>query len=393
MLKEQIDAVFPGKDKKDLKDKVYDALFEPNLTLDEPIYKYLKESIIDISVLLKALEGITLEIDLKERIKRLFYVDHDLYLPNELGKIFVNSEKIALFIGAGVSKLLKVPLWDELANIAIDCLREGGYINYLEKQKLLMETSPKQKLTIFHDMLHDKSKLQKFYSDRLCGEGAGVENNPYDKLIELDSLLGYRGLKITTNLDNEWEKAWKGYKNISRPSSDAPAIANPAASAFPDYEIKYDKLSGATELNQKYLYKIHGTVEDISSAIITTRQYIEAYSRAGGLHAFLTKVFEEYTVLFVGSGIQEFELLEHCFEKKQKKHYALVGAFTGEEHLFRVKKKYYETLNIHPLLFYRDYDDYDRLLLVLDTWNKEIKSRRTTQYYDEQKVLDGVING
>jgi hypothetical protein len=386
--KEYFNAIFSEKGMEDLKSKIYEAIFEPNLSLDEPVFLFLKEDIIEMSRIETILQPLNISKDIIERIKQLFIADHDLILPNSLRKAFIESEKLAIFIGAGVSKLLGIPLWEELADNAIEYIREEGYINYLEKGRLQKDFSSKQRLTLCHEIMEKHGKLKEFYSENMALKADKKKEeceNPYEKLIELDE-LGANILKITTNIDECWETTKRNWEERNVMKGEAERVEN-----IPAWEVMHNGFSSTTPLDRKCLYKIHGTINDIERAVITTRQYVDAYRNKNGLQGFLENVFKEYTVIFIGSGMQEFEILEHCLKEKHKEHYALVGMFTGEEHLFRVKKKYFEELKIQPIPYYRDYDDYHRIILILDAWIQEIRSLRSIEYLDNQKILDEVL--
>jgi hypothetical protein len=57
-------------------------------------------------------------------IVNTFFVNDDLVIPRELKEIFFSNMKLAIFVGAGTSKLLGIPLWGDLANEVIDYLQK-----------------------------------------------------------------------------------------------------------------------------------------------------------------------------------------------------------------------------------------------------------------------------
>ncbi len=96
----------------------------------------LRENIRTLDKLEKAITSIISNKDAVESVKSIFFINDDLFIPPEIKRIFSDNTKIAFFVGAGVSKLLKIPLWEELADRAIEYLGDNHYINYGEWSKL-----------------------------------------------------------------------------------------------------------------------------------------------------------------------------------------------------------------------------------------------------------------
>ena len=63
-------------------------------------------------------------------------VDDDLPIPRELRFKFLNNENIAVFVGAGASRIMGYPSWDVLANRSIEYLLRQEYINYFDKSRI-----------------------------------------------------------------------------------------------------------------------------------------------------------------------------------------------------------------------------------------------------------------
>jgi hypothetical protein len=81
------------------------------------------------------------------------------------------------------------------------------------------------------------------------------------------------------------------------------------------------------------LYKIHGCVSDEKSLIFTKNKYIEAYASQVFID-FIDNIFANYTVLFVGYGLNEFELLDRIIKSigpvNEPQHFFLNGYFQGD---------------------------------------------------------------
>lgn len=115
--------------------------------------------------------------------------------------------------------------------------------------------------------------------------------------------------------------------------------------------------------------------------IITTQDYTGHYANdrsKGGADkenlvlTFLNALFQERkSVLFIGYGLDELEILEYVIGKarlrqpessKQIRHYILQGFFGHEEELRRTLEQYYLENGIRLIPFSRDERDWDQLI-------------------------------
>lgn len=357
-------------------------------------YLLLKSNIKTINDLEKRIRTVVGDINVIERIKKRFIVDEDLHLPYDLrNDLLESNSKIGLFIGAGVSKLLDIPLWEELASKAIEYLREKGDINFDEEIRIKNEKwTPKQILSIFHRRINDKAEIEKFYRDKLKGK-RNKYGNPYELLYELEKVLARPLLKITTNLDLEWEEVLK-----QKMKEEEKNFYEDGSTKKPSFAIYTNTQTGNftkhQEIREDVLYQIHGNINNLDEAIITISDYVEKYRDDNGLKGFLAEVFRNYTMIFIGSGLQEFEILEHVLKSAAREHYALVGTYWGDKNLFRVKKEYFSDLRIKVIPYYLDFHSYNRLIFVLQKWIEEIRADRAKRlnYYENIKLIDEVLN-
>jgi hypothetical protein len=330
-------------------------------------------------------------------IVNYFAVQDDLMIPTDLKDALLYKKNIAFFIGAGVSKLLDIPLWNELADRAIIYMREKNYLNYSEALKLQNDKyQPKQIMSIFHSIINDRGEIETFYNENLKKTENG-KDNPYEKLFNLEMALQKPIIKITTNIDREWE-------TVLMEKADKQKIEKILAERQKDiggqtkkYWFEYEKPQHSgfirnQEINGSILYQIHGSLNKIDDAVITTSQYVKEYRDYNGLKGFLERVFKEYTVIFIGSSVQEFEILEHCLEHSSPSgHYSLIGTQIEEKNLFRIRKLYLSKIKIKAIPYYLDFQWYGRLLHVLDAWVKEIQDSKSRSFYDNVRLLDEVL--
>jgi hypothetical protein len=117
-------------------------------------------------------------------------------LPIEI-KNAVNNSNLAVFIGAGVSRLIGCKGWDELAKTLVErCFTEfkpdnTRLVSYKEKEFLLLENNPKKVITICQDILETNQK-ENVYIDEL--QNALMFKNPPSELNIYNEIYKLRGL-------------------------------------------------------------------------------------------------------------------------------------------------------------------------------------------------------
>ncbi len=364
-------------------DNVVYSLFENPVDLSKQYI--VKDELSDLEKLKEKLDAILSDNDLIGAINSLFLVQDDLELPIDIKRLILGNEKIGVLVGAGVSKLIGFPLWYELGDNAIKYLYEKNRINYFEYQTIQREIiDPKQKITIFDGLIPRKTgEAKEFYEKYFNKSEANNSQNPYDLLVKID------WIKLTSNIDKEFYKALNSYYNLLNQSQEdlkvdqikerkkAKIASNNFDSANMDYET---------------IYHIHGFMDQLDQTILTTKDYLEAYyNETGRLKEFLQNIFNEYTIIFIGYGLEEFSILEHII-RGSKEHHVLLGAYLNEMNLFKLKKDYFKTINISPVSYYLDFTGYNRLYHVLNAWIQQINEERNKEYYENVSKIDEVID-
>ena len=129
---------------------------------------------------------------------------------------------------------------------------------------------------------------------------------------------------------------------------------------------------------------LHGSLLDSEGMVLTTQDYVRHYAndRISGdpvlenrVLTFLENLFKQKTVLFIGYGLEELEILEYVILKARRirasdqieaKHFLLQGFFSHEKDLMRSLKQYYlRECGIQLIPFLRDQRGWDQLLDVL----------------------------
>lgn len=183
---------------------------------------------------------------------------------------------------------------------------------------------------------------------------------------------------VTTNYD-EWLE-----KSLAVPPpqvAESQAQVATATQPTPNVIYRVRDLTPACLSNPNTVIHLHGSLKDPASMIVTTQDYIGHYAndrrRVGTdeenlVLTFLHALFQtRKTVLFIGYGLEELEVLEYVIGKaglrqpeggKQIRHYILQGFFGHEQELQRTLKRYYLENGIGLIPFSRDERDWDQLI-------------------------------
>jgi hypothetical protein len=242
--------------------------------------------------------------------------------------------KLIPFVGAGASKLAGCPDWNEFADEALRVFVEHRKFSHaqLDQVKTL---SPRVKLSIalalqaehhiqidFRRILHRKERTEHAIGCRL-----------YSYLSKLGKTF------ITTNYD-EWLD-----DEIVPPTTDVGAEAGGSADVAPRARTVYFKPEDLTAANlnrQDVVIHLHGSVKYPEGMILTTPHYVQHYandrkSQENIVLTFLEDLFRDKTVLFIGYGLAELEILEYLIVKTrtkdkslQPRHFLLQGFYSHE---------------------------------------------------------------
>lgn len=280
--------------------------------------------------------------------------DPELPLPI---KTAAENGRLVLFVGAGASMLLGMPSWAGLASSALNSLRDKGYINFAELNQL-QALDPKKRLSIAQAIAEDK-KFDLDLSKHLVRKR---ESRIYDHLNSIGAVY------VTTNYDNELVP--NPDTNPNKLKESVERISSPA-----DFSTSLLKNPGT-------VIHLHGDKGNPKSMIVTTKDYLQHYDHKNVI-SFLKKLFEEYTVLFVGYGLEEDEILEHILrrggvrqEQKEARRYSLQGFFNSEQALYEKLIDYYDkSFGVELVGFTRDYRDYAELEKIIGEWVEKIDVR------------------
>jgi hypothetical protein len=277
----------------------------------------------------------------------------------------VNRNTLAVFIGAGVSKTLGCDGWKDLSERLIDCCirtrnRDGSLCLAEQDAVALRRYDNKKKITICKQMLDENGCEADFFDE--VKESLKADPDKLNTRNIYNELWGFRALYITTNVDE--------YFDVK----------------FTPPNVAYQTEDFIKELDRNKLYHIHGKLSDRASVVLTSPQYITRYN-AQEFQDFLKSIFAKYTVLFVGYGMEEFELLDFLMskykpgDKIELKHYILKSFKDGKERTLRFEEYYYNSMGVYVIPYHISDNTYRELYDVIQAWNREIN--QTTKYLHE----------
>jgi len=251
----------------------------------------------------------------------------------------LRGDKLVFFIGAGVSRIIGCKGWKELAaNLLNECMIRK-YITHLEYEGLKQQNDSKKIITIVHSIFCEHDETLEFI--RLL-KGSFECDEKLKKEFDMYSLLNkFEALYVTTNAD-------RNFDNYFAP--------NNLIHTFPK----------DTNINKGKLYHIHGMEEHQDTLVFTVDQYLDRYNSEDFI-SFLNNLFEKYTVVFIGYGLDEYEVLDHLFKsarnktKEDIKHFFIKAYYSHEKYLLRADQQYFNRMGVYVIGYRKDENGFAEL--------------------------------
>ena len=211
-------------------------------------------------------------------------------IPKEIEDA-INKNNLAIFIGAGVSRLLGCQDWNSLAKDLLKVCYDKKYISFDEYDTLGKDSDSKKLISIAYGILKEKDEKE-FYKKlkkSLTPKKSKIEkNNIYAKIYNMGTTF------VTTNADKCFDEIFGSNSS----------------------NIVWDFKNTRVVPENHRLYHIHGSISNRKSLVFTTSQYLRQY-QTDNYKQFLTSLFKKYVVLFIGYGLSEFELLDFLVLKTE----------------------------------------------------------------------------
>lgn len=283
------------------------------------------------------------------------------------------------FIGAGVSRLAGCPSWAEFADLALMWFVNQGAMDH-ETFAQMRHLPPRVKLSMALErekLRSEAGKLPEPIKFEKLLHPSGDCSHPKGRHL-YGSLSAFSKKFITTNYD------WWLDKPISLSPAPQKAGSNqPLALQSPDRKriIQMPEFKISAFAQPDVVLHLHGSVDDRSSMILTTADYARHYANdkrngkeENRVLTLIDELFDQYTMLFIGYGMDELEILEYVISNKRKpvgedaeaKHYLLQGFFSHEHALMKELRSYYSSqCRVTLIPYLRDELDWDQLLEVV----------------------------
>jgi hypothetical protein len=281
------------------------------------------------------------------------------------------SGELVVFIGAGISRLIGCPSWEEFADRALEQL-VPSCINHYELAQIKSIGDAKKRLSIAKILAEKAGKKIDFI--KLLG-GRDSSDSIYSHLAK------FRCSFVTTNYDK---------------------YVIPQVNATRD-EVQWrfsrrDQLLGANLDRLGNVIHLHGCVDNPDLMVVSTRDYLEHYA-SKEVQEFLTYLFQRKTVLFLGYGLEEVEVLEYILRKglagpeSRMRRYILQGFFNAELRLFEVLSDYYQDgFGAKLIGFPRDDANFAQQIEIVSSWAAALQFGALS-FADEIAALEDEING
>ncbi|MBU1044463.1 MAG: SIR2 family protein [Candidatus Omnitrophica bacterium] len=260
----------------------------------------------------------------------------------------VEREDLIVFVGAGVSRLVGGPSWEKLAKEYLKHLYLNKAINYSTHQYLYKEDTRKL-ISICREIEKINPKKPQFDINSVL--------NNIDKSKELQfcsdiytHLCNFSSIFVTTNYDCYIDNEIVGKINLKKPQEE---VQNPSSGPI---IYHYEDIHSTSILKNKNVIHIHGSVNDPKKGrryVLTIQDYFEAYDATTSmLPKFLEEIFDTRTVLFIGYGLEEYEILEYMLKRKRDmRHFMLYPVLKEEEAFFHFQESYYAGLGVKLIKF------------------------------------------
>jgi hypothetical protein len=246
----------------------------------------------------------------------------------------IADRRCILFLGSGVSASAadenggKPKTWNEFLTAAAELVKN-------QEHKLAIEKLiKKDQLLIALEAIESEADAGDYHKllNSCFGSLKFKPGDLHKVIYNLDARL-----VITTNFDKIYEQYWthfsqEGFKTISY-----------------DGESLGDEIRSDTRL----IIKAHGSIDNLQKMIFTRAQYHAAKSKYPAFYEILRALFLTHTVMFIGCGMQDPDVLLTLEEVKissssNRPHYALIKEKSSSQYITQDLKKSY---NVQVLEF------------------------------------------
>lgn len=285
-------------------------------------------------------------------------------VPSEM-KDAAREGKLVIFVGAGVSRLMGCPSWDKFADDALRQLAKQELITFADVEQL-SNLPAKQRLSIAVQV--SKSKSVPLDYEKLIMSSANLNSKVYEHLLKIGCVY------VTTNYDRFLDSK-PGKMAMGEPGNAEDSVDIDEPKIF--YQPEHLRIGHLRTLGT--VIHLHGSIKDPESMKMTTPQYLEFYDKKQ-VQDFLKEMFDHYTVLFVGYGLEEWEVLEHILRKsgqptpRQQLRFMLFPIYSHQKETFdHLNTYYFNSFGVRLVHYSLDHMSYRQLEEIMKNWAVELE--------------------
>ncbi|BCC68194.1 hypothetical protein BCJMU39_p1220 (plasmid) [Bacillus cereus] len=282
---------------------------------------------------------------------------------------------LIIFVGAGVSKLVDLPLWNQFAQDRLNTIYYDENLIDYRTYEGLKKLDAKKLLTICEILMKEKQIKPKPAEQVFAIQDYEKYQNVYSKLYSMNAIY------ITTNYDECLDRIAKEVENSRKLDEDINTNVNSKSlQSELSREIVFERSDILeSKLKNGNVIHIHGSIKQEKDMLVTLNHYLECYGANSEntfpeLSVFLDKVFNsKYVVLFMGYGLEEYEILEYMLSKNtnpeyKKKHYMLYPTYKEDYKMVELLNKYYNNLGVELISFDISRNGFSQLIPIIHEW-------------------------
>jgi hypothetical protein len=307
------------------------------------------------------------------RVKEAYETIEEAYLRDQL----------VLFVGSGISRRVGANDWGGFANAIFEQLIRSDTVNVNHNlYNQIKHYSPRKRLSFAFELAKGKVELD-FEKAIVPNEEKSNQDEPnvYDYLNQLDCNI------VTTNYDLFlWEEPKESAVFFTNSDEEDESPIKRKQKIFNKQEINRDTL----ERNKKKIIHLHGCFKNENKElVVTTADYLEHYKPGdNNVLNFINNLFSDgiWTILFLGYGLEEMEILEHLIRRdgaltdglgKKKKifnRFWLEGFYSHQQEELELISKYYESnFRVNLIPYSLDINEYGQVDHVIKEWVKKLE--------------------
>jgi len=314
---------------------------------------------------------------------------------------------LTIFLGNGLSRLYGFPSWDGLANSMLSELAKEKVITFNDAE-LIKRLPIKTKISIADSYFKENWQLEREKVRSLTYE-AILSGSVRKRMLDEDKIFSHlarcKVRFVTTNydhlLDTQLNKVHKkAFDSQNLENATSASSEKPETMQTRNFEIisHPSKLEYATSLTETVLLHLHGMMgSDEGRLIASTADYLDLYTDKN-FSDCLIHFLSNQTIVFIGYGLQELEVLEMIFRAsklndQEKEHLILLPLMSHEEHLLDHLERYWKALGFKLVAYNTDKKGYDSIEDLILKWAPVIaEEARPPRTSVNNEVIDSILD-